>query len=564
MALGRVRTEFLAWALLAVLLVATPLGAQNGENPVPVDSPVYRWLGALETQHGVVAASRSAPYTARQVLDLVDQLGDDGPLAEAIRDALTVQPTYTEPGQASGSGLAVKITNEINPELYLGIGQETRKWDYGYNQRLPFVRFATEAWLFDGLYGAIDLQLQKDPFAVIDENQPISNAPSQVAEIDFEWPYWAGLVVGGPNWDARFFRSKASYAVSQWNLILSQDAGEVDQLSLSTWWNNFSYTFLWIPLDNTWISPGQTYGYFNTAENDSSNVVPYDQSKNFVVHRVQFRPLPQWSFALTEVLMMESSVFDPRYFNPLLPGHNWFVFENANSDVSLEVEPSPLPGWSIWGQFYGDYIKTAFKDELYHDPTPGAMAYLAGTRSVLAVADTLVTVEAEGVYTDPFLYLNNHANMLKTTRYLSNYGTPGRRMIDTPLGFELGPDTIAVRSVIRLEQPGTWRAEVGFPFQVRGENTIRTLHPLQQYAWTVPANAILNPLYGNPDIYLPWVTPTGTPEWKQGLMLAGEVGLPWKGTIGLQSTLSLIWNKDHVVAPMTWDWQSILTWTNSF
>jgi len=544
--------------------MAVAVFAQNGENPVAVDSPVYRWLGALETQHGVVSASRSAPYTAGQILQLLDQMGDQGPLDEAIRAALTVKPTYIEADVTPDSGLTAKITTEINPEFYLGLGPEFQKWDYGYFSRLPAFRLLCEAWVLSWLYGTMDAVLKKEPFTVFNESQPVSNLPLQVVQADFQWPYWAGVVIGGAHWDARFFRSKASFAVSKWNLILSQDAGEVDQLSLNTWWNNFSYSFLWIPLDNTWISPNQTYGYFGTAENDSLNVVPYDQSKSFVVHRLQVRPTPSWSVAISEILMIESAVFDPRYFNPMVIGHNWFVHDAANSDISLEIEGSLTNGWSVWGQVYADYVKTAIKDELYKDPTPGSMGYLGGTRLVTEFAGSIATFEIEGVYTDPFLYLNQHVNMLKTTRYLSNSGSPGRRIIDTPLGFELGPDTIAVRSVLRLEAPGAWRAEVGFPFQVRGENTIRTIHPLQQYAWTVPANAILNPLFDHPEVYLPWVTPTGTPEWKQGLMLAGELSLPWKGNLGLQSTFSLIWNKSHVASPMTWDWQSVLSWTNSF
>ena len=554
-----------AFLLAGLMALGEPSFSQNGEKPVPLGSPVYHWLAALYTENGLAFPSRSTPFTVAQVLGFLDQLGTEGELGSAIRQVLEEKTLYTEAGSdAANPGLALAIHTELNPELYLGLGQEKRIWDYGYNDRPPLARILTEAWAFQWLYMAIDFQGKKEPFAVVDQSQPISNVPTQVVQLDFQWPYWAGVVAGGPHWDARFFRSQASLAVSEWNLILSKDAGPVDQISLSTWWNNFSYTFLWIPADNTWVTNDFAYGYPSTTENDTGNAISYDQSKNFLVHRVQFRPVPSWSVALSEIMLLETNVFDPRYFNPMIPGHSWFIYENANSDLSLEIEGSPLPGWTVWGQFYGDYIKTPVKDALYNDPTPGAVGYLGGTRVVTELADKTLTVEAEAVYTDPFLYLNNHANMINTIRYESSYGTPGRRMIDTPFGFKMGPDTIAVRSLLRLEKPNQWRAEVGFPFQVRGENTIRTLHPLQQYAWTVPANIVLNPLFGHPEIYANWVTPTGIPEWKQGFSAGGEFHLPWDSWIGFQSTLTLIWNQAHVVAPMTWDWQTILTWKNTF
>ena len=557
--------------LVMALAVATLGTAQNAQKPVPADSPVYRWLGALYTQQGLAVANRYQPYTAAQVGELLIPFDPQDPLVLAIQAALINRPQLTQ-ALGDGPGLASATTWELNPELYWGVGTTSGSWTYAYNDRPPAVRLLTELWLFDGLYAGSDLQIKKDPFVVLDQAQPVSNVPDQVAQLDFQWPYWAGLVAGGLHWDARFFRSDASFAVSQWNLILSKDAGEVDQLALSTWWNDLSYTFLWVPLDNTKVSSWPATGYPSTAENDSSNVIPYDQSKNFIVHRLQFRPSPAWSVAVTELVMFEGAVFDPRYFNPLVPSHNWFVSLNANPDISLELEGSPLPGWTVWGQWYGDYIKTAFKDELYGDPTPAAFGYLAGTRMSGRLSGVVVTAEAEGVLTDPFLYLNNHVNMIKTWRYLSNYGTPGRRMIDTPLGFEGGPDTIAVRSEVSAESPGFWRANLGFPFQVKGENTIRTIHPLQQHAWSVAEEA--NPLYNHPELYQGLVTPTGTPEWKQGVTVGLEFQrqglkslgllLGSSGQLGVQSTLSVIWNKGHVLAGPVLDWQSALMWRNAF
>jgi len=557
---------------LVLLLVAPWAFGQNGLKPVELDSPVYRWLSSLYSSAGLVIPSRSAPFTSTQLLSLVDDVAaqrkrdataSERELEQAIRAALVVRPFHTEPAADDTPGLAVAARHLVAPELYLGLGAPTR-WTYGYNDRPPLYQVVLEAWMFPWVYGALDLQIQKDPFVAYDQLQPVTNAPTDMEQVDFAWPYWGGLIAGGEHWDVRFFRSHASYAVAEWNLTLSRGAGEVDQLSLNTWWKNFQYSFLWIPVDNTLTTPSLTYGYPSTAENDSSNAIPYDKSRNFVTHRLQFRPHPSWSFTLTEIFMYEGAVFDPRYLNPMIPGHNWFIFANANSDISLELEGSPLPGWTLWGQFYGDYIKTAFKDAKYNDPTPGAIGYLLGSRLDGGWGDKRLSFEIEGVYADPFLYLNNHVNMLKTTRVLSNYGTAGRRMIDTPFGFELGPDTIAVRNVLVLEAPGRWSVELGLPFQVRGENTIRTIHPLQAASFTSPA--VANPLYGHPEVYLDWMTPTGVPEWKQGVHLAGEsrLPLPWDSSLGVSSTFAVVWNRDHVVSAASWDWQSAITWTNKF
>ncbi len=581
----RILPAFLCLLLGVLGLGATPLTAQDLERPIVADSPVYGWLADLFAAQGQTLPTRFAPSTIRQILwelKLLDASKFDkgqAHLAQAIRTTLEGRPqTYRE------GAFSARVTQDFNPQGYASLGTQL-PWFDGYNTRPSLYDIKLEASVGGWVWAGFDLDLRKDYFTDLDQLQPISNIPLSGSELEWMWPDTAGMIFGGDHWDVRFLRGKVGTQAGFENAALSTSLGTVDQLGFSTWWKGFTYNFLVIPFSDYAIQPGQTYygGYYktstldqqastnNSANTTGANYMPASTTY-FIDHRLDFRILNRLNLTLSEILLVDMSSFDPQYFNPFFPGHNWLLQSNANSDIALDIDWAAAPGWNLYGQIYGDYIRTAFKSAEFGDANPLAMAYLAGLRRVWTTGDTLWSFQAEGTYADPFLYLNPDVNAVYYQRYQTTYqgsGGEGIFLIGRPFGLAAGPDSVTGVVELKAEQARRWKFSLKAPFTAQGDNSIYTPAPtLKTNPWTNQPN----PLYGTTG-YFSWVSPTGTAILTQQVILTAEAGPDllqgtWLAPWGSESSLSLsldwatVWNQNHIVSAPVSDVQTVLTWKN--
>jgi hypothetical protein len=564
--------------------------AQNDERPIPAESPVYEWLAELFAAQGQTLPTRFGPSTTAQIkweLSLLDRSSLDPALENlytAIENQITPRPILYAEG--AKDGFAGRIGQQFNPEAYSSVGSAFLPWFYGYNDRPPLYSLSLEGWFQRWAWATFDLNVQKGYFVDLDQSQPISNFPGNVGELDFQWPDWAGLVIGGKHWDLRFLRGKVRTQAGFTNAALSTDLGVVDQIGFSTWWKGFTYTFLTIPFSDYPIDPSQTYygGYYKTASTDQQasqnanggNEFTPATTTYYILHRLDFRLFEKLTLTVNEILLVNMASFDPQYFNPFYPGHNWLLQSNANSDISLDVDWAAFPGLNLYGQIYGDYIRTAFKNTEYSDKNPLAMAYLLGARRVWTAQGAVWTFQAEGTYADPFLYLNPDVSAIYYQRYQSTYdGSNGHGIfiIPHPFGLATGPDAITGTLKLTVERARNWKLSLATPFTAQGENSVVTTPPTLQYLTPDgTTTTTLNPLYGT-SAYLGWVSPTGTPTYTQQFILSGELGpdllqntwfSPWgaESSLGLSLDFAIVWNQNHTVSGPVGDLQTALTWKN--
>ncbi|NNM53547.1 MAG: hypothetical protein HKM05_02345 [Spirochaetales bacterium] len=581
---------FTFFVLGGVLCWVAPLTAQEApqgtaqdlERPVAADSPVYGWLADLFASQGQTLPTRFAPSTIRQVLwelSLLDSSQFDrgqAQLASAIRTTILGRPqTYHE------GAFSARITQDFNPQGFASLGT-LLPWYDGYNTRPNLYDIKLEASVGNWVWAGFDLDLKKDYFTDLDQLQPVSNIPLSGSELEWMWPDTAGMVFGGDHWDVRFLRGKVGTQAGFTNAALSTSLGTVDQLGFSTWWKGFTYNFLVIPFSDYAITPGQTYygGYYKTtpldqqASANNNNGATYMPASTtyFIDHRLDFRLFSRLNLTVSEILLVDMSSFDPQYFNPFFPGHNWLLQSNANSDIALDLDWAAAPGWNLYGQIYGDYIRTAFKSAEFGDANPLAMAYLAGLRRVWTVGDTVWSFQTEGTYADPFLYLNPDVNAVYYQRYQTTYqgsGGEGIFLVGRPFGLAAGPDSITAVVSLKAENPRRWKLSLTAPFTAQGDNSIYTPAPTLK---TDPWTNTTNPLYGTTG-YLSWVSPTGTAVLTQQVILTAEAGPDLlQGTLlapgGSESSLSLsldwatVWNQNHIISAPVSDLQTVLTWKN--
>ncbi len=116
--------------------------------------------------------------------------------------------------------------------------------------------------------------------------------------------------------------------------------------------------------------------------------------------------------------------------------------EYANPIMSFEIEANPFRYINLYGQICFDQITSNFERENYASDAPNAWAYLLGIEGIIPLGPGYLETGYEWIYTDPWMYLQDYPRSLTVSRrILSNY-LPGRIIVDKPMGFWGGPDSI--------------------------------------------------------------------------------------------------------------------------
>lgn len=482
--------------LLIVLscVLLESLGAQNAQTLYPADDPIFQYLQDLNLEQNLGLPFSSGPFTKAEILAGLGRLNRDRLSEAGIRALREIEErTADRILLRLGDEYTADIETIVSWEGYAGSGDENRSWVYGFRDRKAVADFVFRNWLFENFYVTFDFGYQKDPFAVLDEKTTTMNLFWDPSAMDFAFPYRGGLVLGADHWNLQFLRFPLSWGWGHTgNLTISDAAMTHDYISFATFWDRFKFTTLVIGQDNYQVDTTQTvFGYHPTLENKpGSGIIKdgVDRLKLIVAHRLEFRPFESFDFTFTEMTAFDSRVFDFRYLNPFVSYHNWFLSENSNTDIVFEGDWTPFPFVNLYGQFYMDYIKTFLKDQRYNDPTPASYGRIFGLTTRFPAGPGYLRGGFEWAQTDPFMYLNDHVPMTVNRRYLTNYKGGYRLLVDSPLGYALGPDAVVYSLRAGYEVAGRWKAATEIRYAQKGQNTIRT-----PYATGNAANDLVTP-----------------------------------------------------------------------
>lgn len=396
-------------------------------------------------------------------------------------------------------------------------------------------------------WGIFALNVRKDPFAWRDQSGSQTNIPFSVGEMDFNFPFQAGFSFGSPGWNLQWARAKLKFGPGRTeNLLLGPGAGAQDYLMFQGYNDWFRIHLAWVNLDNfkPALEPDPDYGFYLASPD-----VFTGESKYYSNHGLEFRFGPQFRFGVGEAFVFTSAQADFKYFNPLLLYHNYF-FNNSNSDMYFQAEYRPVAGHRIYGQFLIDYMKTWFKSDVYKDTRPGAFGYMLGYEWAFRWTETDILLGLEGMYSDPYLYHDANLPLTGQRRVNSNYfgkngETSGSRLIDYPLGWSLGPDTLQGALYLDLRNPVFQEVSLSYTFRGKGENTIRTPYPENTEEARKKANEL--------------ITPSGTPEWTHDAGVSMNYRLGGGFSVGWGAGVAYVMQEGHHPGRNTWNGRGEVT-----
>ena len=204
-----------------------------------------------------------------------------------------------------------------------------------------------------------------------------------------------------------------------------------------------------------------------------------------VVHRFDFNFFDRVRFAVNLSTLYNSSYgFDFRYLFPFVIAHNYYNYENkvdktyfdeANNIIGFDLEFAVIDGLSFSAQAVIDQVQMYFEDK---GAVPPAYGLLGNLKYSTTFADSgMLNIWFEGVYTNPYLYLNGKRDVKGNLDYNLDYVVGYHRQFLDDYGYSgyiYGPDSM----VFSL---GADYSALGGPFtvggnalyRVRGENGIR-------------------------------------------------------------------------------------------
>jgi hypothetical protein len=590
---------FLVWMFFSLpipgdTLYAENLYAQNLQQVLPLDSEAERLAGVLLLFQGRARPFASSPRPQGELLCEVNRIDEDAlpPAGIAayrrLRELIAgrfgqgspVQRACwpigtgsaglyapekpetllasTEPAKERAlvfrqeKGLIFTIRPELSIEGYLQTRGNETEWEYPFEKRRPLVSLPLELWVGNHIYGLLDLSIRKiNPvFPGVEDTVepfPYSNLPTDIRTIDGNLPFRAFLAFGSDSWEAQFGRDRISWGNGRTgNLILGDNPLFYNVLRFTLRGQFLKFSTLWANMES--YTPTGNGGNLETG----GGAVPRVE-RNLLGHRLEVRLWDRINVGLTEAVVIATPSMEMKYLNPLMIYHSWYLEETKlNIIASLEAEAVVIPGLSLYLQAAVNQFTLPMEvGKEYAKGEPDAYGFIAGVENVQALGPGFLTAGIEGALTSPWLYIHRtYQTQFFYTQMIMAENVGHRVIVEKPLGYPTGPDTLAFSITADYWVPLQYRFTGAFLLQWRGRNSFAS--PSELF---IPA-ADPNPIPGSRD----WRTPSGSyPEMKIVLRLGGEYWPSRKDNLSLGADLYFIAreNRNAMQSPREYNLQAV-------
>ncbi len=325
-------------------------------------------------------------------------------------------------------------------------------------------------------------------------------------QLDFNFPLRAFVSAGGEHWTLFVGRDKLSWGNGKTgNFVIGDHVKYHNAAYFSAFDDSFKYTFLISAFPHP-------QNYYAEIKDDKGNVTGMKYSINgvgggqshymngiaaFIAHRLEWNILPSLSFTLTEgvMYMSKDNRIDLTAFAPAMMYHNNYTRSNTNSILSFEADWTIIRGLNIYGQIVVDESPLPGEENpatTEKPAEPNGLGFLGGVTYKMELGSGILTLNAEGAYTDPYLYLRDgdrqagESERRQTNgRYGINYVIALREMSDCGgcenynldfMGYKYGGDAV-VASLSGEYRTAGWNAGLNLFFMVHGTHDKYT-------AWT--------------------------------------------------------------------------------
>ena len=315
----------------------------------------------------------------------------------------------------------------------------------------------TFGWLLTGYDGQLSIFGSKGP----------TNPPGEL-------PLQAGLSIG--NDEISFIIGRYPHSIGNGvtgNLVIGDNFIYQELTALSFMSRYFTYN-----ISVTRFDQMETPGVGSTITDISRNEFSGPQQFR-VVHRFDINIIDKVRIGLNLGTIYNSDFgFDIRFFYPFVLGHNYYNYDNsttkrsfdeANNILSLSGEWAISRGLSLYGEIAIDQFQLPWEDST---TVPPAYGVLLNLKYSLQLGDGVLDSWIEGVYTNPFLYLNQKTSEDGVHDFNLDYvvGYEMSTLADYGYsGYQYGPDSFVLSiGSTYYSDDGSWMAGGSFMYKLRG------------------------------------------------------------------------------------------------
>ena len=528
----------LAIVVALLMVVGATWAAPANPTTTTTDDPLFQSVRRLALLAGQSPPSAVSPISYGELEAVLRRLDVERLTAEQ-QDQYRATLRQVVVGASTVPGGTVSVESTL--EGYFHSADDVDEWLYWYPDRRSLLSIPIRVSPVVGIGISMDLDWRRNypilpGYETIDAD-PVSNVLTDLRETDVQFPFHALLTAAGSGWSIQFGRSRIGWGLGHTgSLLLSDHVDYHDFLMAGLYGELLSYRGLYLDLE-PWLNTGGT-----------------DPDRAFLAHRLEFRPSPWLTLAVTEPLVFHGKPMELRYLNPFIILHSWFIPSYGNSMINLELSVRPVRGLEVWAHLAIDQVQSAIEEERgYADSEPEALGYLAGAEYVLPLTGAWLTVGTEWAYLDPWMYIGRHimGSFTYRRRVQAEHVLPtgAKVIVEKSLGYPGGPDYHGVTGFAQLDIGADSGADLVLALDVsffaNGEKEVGVSLPPDDEADAAR------------------VTPSGTAEYvtaarltADGTFLETELwGVPIALSGGAVLDVVRILNNDHVSGALLWDVQ---------
>lgn len=433
---------------------------RNEKELIEADSWIYGALTAVTLENGQLELVDSTPLTVGQIKSILSRLDYENLSKAGKKYVDEIEAYFEEENFSVKAGIfSMGIEPELNLEGYYKSSDST-DWVYDRYSRKPLVFFPVTITADN--YAFLKLN------AVYEQNKGFMNHLDNYINIPYKSEYTninfpdisylsTGLDFAGD--------SSISFRMGQGPQSIGRTL--TGSIILSEYLTGAAYANLQFLSQNF---------KFNT------NVIELNVDRYFYSHSFDLVLFNQLDIFLMEGILVNAPL-ELRYLNP------WTVFHGMSpwldygrNDYHVEGDPeshvccyfgvklnyTPVKNVRIYGMYSMTQLQTKFeRDNWPDDTTPNGQGFQLGAEAYIPFNEGYVHLWAEGVYTDPYLYIKQDPNWSLVRTYRENIGDFA--VFYEWLGSPLGPDTIAGQLNAGYEVPGKWGVTLSYQFKACGE-----------------------------------------------------------------------------------------------
>ena len=337
-----------------------------------------------------------------------------------------------------------------------------------------------DASIISGPFGVSYSQDIRPSFSNLSNNRGLTNVPLDINVIDVNFPYRTYINYYSDGVEASFGRDRLQSGPGRHSLTLNEQIPYYDYIRLRLKTGAISHTTYLIRL-NPVLSSGEmqyiNYLYDNWNEdsfvepNASWNPRTFDQSKHYILSKLSLSPLNWLHFDFTQMHLVGGRVPQLPDFNPLMVYHNLYEEGQYSVPVSFAIALLPIDGLKLFGELL-IYDLEFGNETISEDSTnPNALAYEVGityvTPQLKKPKNGYFRFDYEWNYVMPWTYVEESSYRNMTSRVVFTDPYNGRKWVDFPLGFYLGPDSFE-SCFSALLRKGRWNVRLEWTFTGKG------------------------------------------------------------------------------------------------